>query len=321
MPEWLLRRLFEAQDQPKPRFAFQGTINWMRALAEVVNSTLYTDDVLSEKYARVARRATNPAADTKVFENILMAYHSLASLYSINADVTHRYDTCRSAIIAWYYNAYFCCSAMIAASSGSTQETHASTAKVWQADIVARDLVSYPFDLFLSSLVTTTVESKVAAYRGTNSFSLTTYPENTEQAHGAIVSYLKGTAEYEKCKAEEIVKTSPKFKELGVDDFREGDARNLRDRHLNNRYVNYLVQAFRYRGKANYRDSIFLSYGHDNGAKIRQLTQDLLDVSKGFIRMTSYYVSKRVERGVWDSFVSDLEEYSRLSIDADDLTI
>jgi hypothetical protein len=44
MSKWLLDRLFEAGDQAEPRFAFQGTVNWMRALAEVVNGGACADD-------------------------------------------------------------------------------------------------------------------------------------------------------------------------------------------------------------------------------------------------------------------------------------
>jgi len=322
MPQWLLKRLFKAKkEQSKPRFAFQGTINWMRSLALLVNSDLYTSDVLSKKYASVTRRSINPDADTKVFENILMAYHQLASLYSINAFTSHHYDTCRSAIISWYYSTYFCCSAMVAASSGSSQETHAATAKVWHADIVLKNLVQYPFDLYLSNLVSTTVESEISKYRGENRFSLNTYPENTEQAHGAIVAYLSGTGDHEREKAEKKVKDTAEYKGLEVDNFRKKEAQELRDRRLSKGYVNYLIQSIRYRGKANYRDSVFLSYGDNNEEKIKQFTEDLLTVSKAFIHMTSHYVSKRVERNAWDLFLNDLKEYSRLSIGIDDLKI
>ncbi len=321
MSQWLLDRLFEAKDQAEPRFAFQGTVNWMRALAESVNSGSTSDEKLTAIYSGVQRRPVNEVADTSVFENIFMAHHNLASLYSLNDDIESPYDTCRSAIVAWYYATYFSASAMVAASSGSTQETHAATAKVWQADIVEKDLIPYPFDMYLSSLVSKTVEDEIKEYRKDNIYDLNDRAEDIEVAHGALVSYLKGTHGYKKWEAEERIKTSREFKALGVDNFRKKVARELRDKVLDRGQVNYLVQAFRFRGKANYRDSIFLSYGADQEEIIIQFIEDLLNVSRGFIRSAAFYSSKRVERGSWSEFISDIEENSQLSIGTDDIKI
>lgn len=317
MSQWLLNRLFEAKDQANPQFAFQGTVNWMRALAEIVNSGATSDAKLNTVYSGVSRRAVNTASDTSVFENMFMAHHNLASLTAISTDVKSPYDTCRSAIVAWYYTTYFSASAMIAASSGSAQETHAATAKVWHADIVANDLIPYPFNLHLSSLVTTTMEEEIDTYKSGNSYDLNHYADSKEIAHGAIVSYLKGTHKYKKWESEERIKNSKVFKALGVNNFRSVVARELRDNVLKRGYVNYLVQAFRFRGKANYRDSIFLSYGPDKENIISQFTTDLRDVSNAFIRSAAIYASKRVERGSWDEFIDDIDKNTRLSITTD----
>ncbi len=321
MGQWLLNRLFDAKDQADPQFAFQGTVNWMRALAEIVNSGYVSDVELSKIYGGVRRRPINTSSDTSVFENVFMAHHNLASLSSINNDIGSPYDTCRSAIVAWYYATYFSASAMIAASSGSTQETHAATAKVWHADIVEKGLIPYPFNLYLSSLVTTTLEDEIAIYRDRNTFDLNDYAKNEEMAHGAVVSYLKGTHGYKKWVAEERIRRSREFKALGVGDFRKKVAREFRDGVLEKGHVNYLVQAFRFRGKANYRDSIFLSYGPDKEEIIAQFTVDLLDVSRAFVRSASFYASRRVERGSWGEFINDVEENTRLSINTDVIKI
>jgi len=321
MPSWLLDRLFDAGDQAEPRFAFQGTVNWMRALAEVVNSGACDHDELESLYRRVPRRPVNQEADTLVFENMHMAYHNLASLNAMNDDALDKYDICRSAIVAWYYSVYFASSAMVAASSGSIQETHTATAKVWQADIAERNLIPYPFNLHLSSLVTTTAEDEISAYRGNNIYDLNHSAQDPEMAHGAIVSYLKGTHKYKKWESEERIKTSREFKALNVDNFRKKVARELRDRTLDKGQVNFLIQAFRYRGKANYRDSIFLSYGDNHEDTIEQFVEDLNDVAFGFLRAASRYCSARVERGTWALFVSDIEDNTRLSIGIDAIEI
>lgn len=314
MSQWLLNRLFSVQDQPTPTFAVQGTINWMRALAEIVQSEQFTDDKVKSIYRTVNRRSHNEKADTLVFENMLMAYHNLASLQAMKDDVCHKYDICRSAIIAWYYATYFSASAMIAASSGSKQETHTATAKTWHADFAEKGLLAYPFNLCLSSLVKKDVETQISSLRNGNRIDLNTYADNLEDAKGACISYLSGTAEYKKWEVEERIKTSKEFKLLNVDNFRTKAARELRDNELKKGQVNFLFQAFRYRGKANYRDSIFLSYGNNYEEKIAQFTQDLHVVTKAFIRMAAIYCQKRVAKGDWDSFTKDLEENTRLSL-------
>jgi len=321
MTQWLLDRLFEAKDQAEPRFAFQGTINWMRALAEIVDDGSCDDGKLKSIYSKLSRRTINRDADTLVFENIFMAHHNLAALNSMDDDIKYKYDICRSAIVSWYYLTYFASSAMVAATSGSVQETHAATAKVWQADIVEKNLFPYPFNLHLSSLVTKKVDADIKIYRNSNIYDLNIYANDTEQAHGAIVSYLKGTAGFKKWQTENQIRTSSEYKKLGVSDFRKKIARELRDKSLEKGQVNFLIQAFRYRGKANYRDSIFLSYGDNNEDLIKQFIKDLLTVSRAFLRVASYYSAKRVEKGAWEIFIKDIENNSRLSMDISILKI
>ncbi len=315
MTQWLLNRLFDTKDQPKPQFAFQGTVNWMRALSCLVENGSFENECIKEHYKSVSRRKPNIEADTVVFENMLMAYHNQASLARLVEDTSHPYDVCRSAIISWYYSTYFTCGAMIAAASGSKQETHAHTAKVWQFDIVDQGLVMSPFSLSLSSLVKKVIEPEIEAYRGDNKYDLNKHAEIEEEAWGAVVSYLNGTWDYEKWRVEERVRASREFKDLGVKDFRKKVARELRDAQLAKSGVNYLIQAFRYRGKANYRDSIFLSYGYNNSEKIEIFISDLEKVSFAFQRMASFYLSRRVEKHTWKEFVSDLKENTRLSLD------
>lgn len=321
MSNWLLDRLFDAKDQAEPRFAFQGTVNWMRALSEIINNGACAPDELESVYRKVQRRPVNKDADTLVFENMHMAYHNLASLKAMNNDALDKYDICRSAIVSWYYSIYFAASAMVAASSGSTQETHALTAKVWQADIAEKRLIPYPFDLYLSSLVTSKAEDRISTYRGNNSYDLNDSANNAEMARGAVVSYLKGTHKYKKWEAEEKIKASKEFKDLDVENFRTKKAQELRDKTLDKGQVNFLTQAFRYRGKANYRDSIFLSYGDNNESAINQFINDLNIVSAGFIRAASHYCSVRVEKGTWELFVDDIKNNTRLSLDVETIAV
>ena len=57
--------------------------------------------------------------------------------------------------------------------------------------------------------------------------------------------------------------------------------------------INFLTQSYRYRGKANYRDSVYLSYGEDNSNLLNILLKDLELVSKKFFSYV-FCIDKKV---------------------------
>src|SRR5262245_28311378 len=119
MPGWLLSRLFP-QNPAQPEFSLQGTWNWMRALAILVQELPDCQkESLAKRYSTVQRRPPDVDADTGVFENLLMAIHDLASLSATNEAVESTYDVIRSCIVSWYYCIYFGSKAMIRACSGA----------------------------------------------------------------------------------------------------------------------------------------------------------------------------------------------------------
>ncbi|NQZ79961.1 MAG: hypothetical protein HRT52_02980 [Colwellia sp.] len=315
MANWLFDRLIETKYQAKTHFAFNGTINWMRALAETVNSGSCDDSTLEKLYSGTVRREVDRDSDTHVFENILLAFHNLSALSSINLDIEEKYDTCRLAIDAWYYCINFSSKAMLAAHSGILPKKELKVSNLWYENFVSKKLIPHPFNIQLSSLVTKTVDAEVAQLRNGNSYDLNTYPQDEEEAYGALLSYLNGTAGYMKDKMELKIKKMPEFIDLDVVNFRKKVAQELRDEKLNMHSVNFLTQVIRYRGKANNRDSIFLSYGENNVSALDQFTQDLLDVATRFLRISAFYASSRVEKNTWDEFIADLESNSRLSLD------
>jgi hypothetical protein len=75
-----------------------------------------------------------------------------------------------------------------------------------------------------------------------------------------------------------------------------------------------MIQAFRYRGKANYRDSIFLSYGDENSEKLVKFIEDLHLVAERFLKMSTEFCKRRVEKGTWEKFVDDIKKNSRINV-------
>lgn len=316
MATWLLDRLYAAKDQPTLRFAFQGTAHWMRALAIVMKGGQFDNAALRSHYASVQRRQVNTKADTLAYDALLMALHNVASVQALTA-TSAPYDVVRAGIVAWYYAIYSAAKAMIAAASGSDPQTHAKAASVWKLEIVDRGLAVPPFSYSVSDLTPASVKTQMASLRAGNRHDLSVAPTNAQSAFGGVMSYLSGTAVYARWETEEMVKTSSAFKALGVTNFKTKAAQNLRDRALAHEKVCFMTQAFRYRGKANYRDSPYLSYGANRTATVTTMISDMALVAEKFTLMACHFVAKRTEKRTWPSFVGDVTANARFTLPID----
>jgi hypothetical protein len=292
---WLQRRIQAEDPGIEPYFSFRGTASWMRALAPMVEDTGFSSAGLSVKYNQIQRRVpTVQRADTSAFQFTFMAFQNLFAL-SVMYEAHRSSDFLHSAIVSWYYGLYCSAGAMLAAADGSVQEDHRGTANSWDRQIVQNGLILSPFDVCVSTSIKKDCEEYIALLHGGNPFSNDQTSANHEQAIEACLSYFKGTAKYERTRAEERIKTHKDFKDLKVANFRTRHARELRDHYLDNKAVGFLHQAFRYRGKAKYRDALCLGYGTEYTATLEKLLRDMYTVLLAFVRASSHYCSRRVE--------------------------
>lgn len=164
-----------------------------------------------------------------------------------------------------------------------------------------------PFSLRVSSLVKSTYESEVAAMRAGATFALTHTPTTEQEARGACCAYLSGSADWWKWKTEELLRATREFKALNVTDFRSRAARDLRDARLQGKAVSFLHQAIRYRGKANYREAVYLGYGTLTEVTLTGYIDDLASVLRGFVSMAGAFCARRIGQPLWIEFVDDLE--------------
>jgi len=307
--------LAEPSGAPEPRFALLGTVNWMRALAIAVDDESIDLASMQTFYSKknVQRNGglSEPAANT-VFEQLLMSLHHLSALRAMvraNSDL----DLVRVAVMTWYYGIYCAASAMIAAQDGSQQEDHAGTANQWDRQFAARDLVPKPFSYRLTTLVEKTANDELALFKIDNSYRLTVRPVTRSDADAGCVAYLSGTRGYRQWKIEEELRVR-EFPKLGLSSFRSAKARELRDDRLDGKSLGFLHQAFRYRGKANYRDALFLTFQGNLASIISGYIPDLETVLRAFVLIAGAFCARRVKPAEWQAFIDDLSTHLGLVV-------
>lgn len=305
--------LSEPKGVPDPYFALQGTVNWMRALALLVDDTGLDFGSARDFYTGTNSRKFTVHQENSVFEQVTLALHQLSALESMRSH-DRRADVARVGAVAWYYGIYYAASAMVAAQDGSLQENHTKTAVCWDKLLASRDLVMEPFSLRVSTLVERDAKCELEALKSGQEYRLIHAPLTTEQAHDACCAYLSGSVRWWGWKIGETIKQSREFKDLGVSNFRKKIAGELRDKTLAKKSVSFLHQASRYRGKANYREALFLAYGKDVETHLTDYIDDMTTVLEAFVAMAGAFCSRRLPQPIWDEFVHDLETHRSFTV-------
>jgi hypothetical protein len=307
--------LAEPNGAPEPRFALQGTVNWMRGLAIVVSGERIAYASMKQFYSgkNVQRNAgLSDRAKNTVFEQLLMSLHHLSALRAMataNSDV----NLARVAVMTWYYGVYCAASAMIAAQDGSQQQDHGGTANQWDRQFAARGLVPGPFSYRLTTLVEKQAAIELAAFNVDKSYQLSTRPATRSDADAACVGYLSGTRSYRQWQIEEELRTRD-LSRLRVADFRSAQARALRDSRLTGKSLGFLHEAFRYRGKANYRDALFLTTQANLATLIAGYIPDLETVLRAFVSVAGADCACRLNPSEWQEFIDDLNSHLGLDV-------
>lgn len=306
--------LSEPDGIPDPQYALPSTVHWMRAVALLIEKERLDYGRATKFYSNTTKRQMPSQQENSVLEHLLLAIHQLAALRSLE-DVSVQADIARVASVGWYYGIYAAATAMIAAQEGSIHESHAKTANVWDRQFVQRRLALHPFDLRLSTLVKKDAELELDRIRQGKRENLVTKPLTAEDAHRAICGYLSGTRGWWAWRLEQEVKSSRDFRNLGVDNFRTKAARALRDDRLGRQSISFLHQAIRFRGKANYREALYLAHGTQVETVISGFVSDMADILESFVAMAGAFSFKCIGTGLRDAFLGDLDNHRSFSVD------
>jgi hypothetical protein len=287
----------------------------MRALSLLIADKGVNFASAKSFYAAQGKRSMGALVENTVLEQLFLGLHHLSALEKMK-DAEPSADFSRVGILAWYYGIANAASAMTAAQNGSFQEDHAGTANMWDRDIAARGLAMEPFSWRVSSLLEATYSFEVRAYGGSSKGALSSPPNSVSAATAAAVSYLSGSANWYAWKATEDVRKSSDFKKLSVTDFRTKAARQLKDARLSQRSVGFVHQASRYRGKANYREALFLAYGKSTETILKDFVAEQASVLRAFLAMAGAFSSRKLGKVLWDEFVVDVDANRAFSTSA-----
>ena len=305
--------LSEPDGAPTSRFAVASSVNWIRALSLIVWEENVTWEGALEKYKSVSRaRSSSDRATNTIYEQLLLSLHHLSALHAMS-EAGKAADLNRIAIMDWYYGIYCAASAMVAAKDGSQQQDHAGTAKQWDQHIAAAGLAFQPFNYRISTLVKSAADKEIAALSEFKKFELLVAPANRQEAEGACLTYLSGTRNYREWQIKnELLSRELKAKEL--DNFKTKFARKIRDERLHSKSLGFVLQAFRFRGKANYRDALYLTHDFCSTVGSDLFIEDMEEVLKAYLRMAGAYCSRRMSKDEWMNFISDLTAHLKLSV-------
>ena len=300
--------LSEPKKVSDPDFARLCTANWMRALSILVCDQRIDIAFAKYFYSSVNSRTIPTKEVNTIFEMLIIALHQSSALHALQ-NIPCKSDVARIAIVGWYYGIYNAASAMIAAQDGSVQQNHAGTARAWDSRILVRNnkLITPPFDTRITTLVKNSADIELQNLLIKPEFRLIHTPTTASEAKGACKEYLSGSVTWARDETEKMVKNSKEFKDLGVSTFHKREAREMRDMHLNKKTVCFLHQAIRYRGKANYRDALFLGYDSRTEGILTDHINDLCVVLDAFVRLAGIFCSRRMGKTIWKVFVDDLQ--------------
>ena len=73
--------------------------------------------------------------------------------------------------------------------------------------------------------------------------------------------------------------------------------------------------AIRFRGKANYREALYLAHGTHVESKISEFVSDMADILEAFLAMAGAFAFKRLGVDLTEDFIKDLDVNRSFSLD------
>lgn len=301
---WLYEEVLKVDADREPQFAVQSAFNWMKALRTEIegeHGLTATEQYASctAHFIQAMQPAATPAATGQVFEPL---YASLVYAVSLSMAAERLQDVLPAqptAVVTWYYAQYFSARAMLASVGQEVDDTHMAVARA-----VANNLANalpHPLNMRAVRKSGEAYAPSLPAKPQAAPFDLLqSISGDRSRAQGMLLQYLNGTADFYADKTKDRLRANHKLR-----DFRTKVARQLRDKALE-RQLGFHHCAFRYRGKANYRDAVFLTYGSRVPSAATAYLADLAAVARFSFLCAVAFVGRRVGQSDVRLFASDL---------------
>jgi len=178
-------------------------------------------------------------------------------------------------------------------------QTHAKTIRSVNSNLGAH--LPHPLNVVANRTKGEQYEPILPSYPAATSVDLLlNFVEDRSVAQGMLLRYMKGTADWE---AEQTKQQMLSERSFPYKDFRTKDARELRDKRLQD-VVKFLHCAFRYRGKANYRDAIFLLYGQQEFRSDTTFIRDLAESARFASLCALAYAERKLGRNLIRNYLA-----------------
>jgi hypothetical protein len=194
---------------------------------------------------------------------------------------------------------------MFAASGLQVAGTHAAAERAFVSSL--RSVLPHPLNMVARRITGERYNSELPSYPGVAPFDLQrAFRPERSIAQGMLLQYLTGTSAHHVGKIKERLLSE---KRSAFTDFRTKAARDFRDSRLADE-IGFVHCAYRYRGKANYRDAIYLTYG-TRPQDTTQLLDDLAGAARFLFACAVALVQRRLGNAVVSDFARDLEQHLR----------
>jgi hypothetical protein len=305
---WLYKQVLNEQQDREPLFAQQSTVNWMQALRheiEAEHGTCAEDQLKACRLVLRGSRKTNPVPSLAgVFEPLYSGITNSMTLDRLSQAQTGLPWVRPSAIVTWYYAVYACTRAMFAAFGQPVGDNHSAAMKAYVSVLSPR--MPHPLNMRARHVKDEQYDGRLPTYPHAVSAKLSVnFTPSRDVAQGMLLEYLSGNANWYADRTKQQILQGGKFR-----DFRSKVAREERNRRLQ-KEIGFLHCAFRYRGKANYRDAIYLTYGMREPAAMLNFLEDLAATSKFFVVLALTFAEQHYSTTEVATFLSDVRQHLR----------
>ncbi len=310
MEYWLYNQIVSEESDREPRLALLSTINWAKALAfEIEQEHGATPQEQYQSCLQFHRSTTQGNGTTlgnaAVFEPLFSSLNNTLTLVTLSHESSKldaRPWIIPGLIVCWYYAVYTSIRAILAANNIGAPDTHTGVIKTLNNSF--RNRLPHPLNMQAKWLRNEEFSKELPSclnqqLKGRQLIS--NFDGTRKCAQEMLIGYLSGTIDREAGIIKERLKSKHK-----LDSFRTKAAKQVRDDAFKQLEANFMSCAFRYRGKANYRDAIYISYGARELVERNELVGSLTNSARFAFLNALAFITYRVGPETTKKFILDV---------------